>query len=329
MEELNKKIVSTYHAFETESKFSNVSTCLLSSCNKKAILSHSQQKNGSLKYICGQDKKVYALRDSMAQSFDVKTGQVNCEFVPTPISKASRYLGVCDEHDTSLFKVIENCGFEHITEEQVAALYYRSMSYEYFRKKREVERNKYLWDKIGLELPFHAQIDFYKFYLWQKDYYDNTVKLQLSEIDKIISGGKYNELCHYKIEIDKNLGVSCSAMINMHLDRYFEFLDVYDDYIPSFSFNVIPFKDKTYIILTWLKKNDKFMKDILLYSGFDFDNFLNRLVFCESEDVCVNPTLWESIDDETKKKIYNNMSHPYQRGALDLEDVPIVLRAAP
>lgn len=328
MNEQYKLIKRTFDQFEKKLKKTRKkgSRCMVSECNEKAILSHSQQQNGQLKHICSETKKVYALRDSMVQTFDMNNGEMNFKFVETQISKASTYPGLCNHHDTKLFKEIEKKKIGKISNSQAASFYYRSMSYESYRKERELERTKFLYNEVKDSLGPEQVLGLYQAYKWHENNFNNSVLVQLGEIDKIIKNSTYEEVEYFQKILNKNVGVSCCSMVNMHLDLYLEFLDQYPDYIPAFSFNLVPFEDETHVVLCWLKKNNSFMEDIIKYIDSDLEHFLNKIVFCESEDICVNPTLWNGIEPYIKDKIYKNMHHTMHRGSITWSDVPIIIQ---
>ncbi|MBU3823448.1 MAG: hypothetical protein H9917_01310 [Candidatus Oceanisphaera merdipullorum] len=327
MNKQNVLIKRAYDKFEKSlKKTRKKDICMISECKEKAILSHSQQRNGQLKHICCENKKVYALRDSMVKTFDINSGKMKFKFIETPISKASTYLGLCNHHDTKLFKEIEKQKLGEISSSEASAFYYRAMSYESYRKERELERTRFLYDEIKETLLPEQAFGLYRFFRWHENNFNNSVLTQLGEIDEIIKLKKYDELEFIQIVLDKNIGVSCCSMVNMHLDRYFEFLDEYPSSIPAFSFNLLPFENESHIILCWLKKNSCFMTEVTEYIKSHLEHFLNKVIFCESEDICVNPTLWEGIDSKIKERIYFNLNHTIQRGTLAWDDVPIVIK---
>lgn len=328
MSEQFKLVKRAFDKFEKKLKKTSKQDfrCMVSNCDDKAILSHSQQRNGQLKHICSGNKKVYALRDSMVKSFDMHSGEMNFKFVETPISKASTYPGLCNYHDTKLFKEIERQKLGEISSEQAASFYYRSMSYESYRKERELERTKFVFNEVKDSLNHEQVFGLYQMCNWHEKNYNNSVLVQLGEIDEVIKGKNFEEVEYFQIVLKKNVGVSCCSMVNMHLDLYLEFLEQYPDYIPSFSFNLVPFENETHVVLCWLKKNSLFMEEIIKYIKHDLEHFLNKVVFCESEDICVNPELWEGIDPKTKKAIFYNMSHTMHRGSLAWEDVPLIIK---
>lgn len=52
--------------------------------------------------------------------------------------------------------------------------------------------------------------------------------------------------------------------------------------------------------------------------------FLNRLAFCDSEDACVNPTLWRSLG--SADEVTENMDHFDKRGKLTTSMIPKIIK---
>jgi hypothetical protein len=48
------------------------------------------------------------------------------------------------------------------------------------------------------------------------------------------------------------------------------------------------------------------------------------VAICESEDTCIGPELWRSVDVFTMGRVYHAIQHEVYRGPLD--DVPRVIR---
>lgn len=300
--------------------------CIISGCKTKAISSHSQQRRGPLTAI--QEKKhVYCLHDNLCNTFNIDTGKLHFDFKSTPISKASTFPGFCSAHDNSLFGNIENQNLDNLTYEQARSLLYRSLSYEQYRKSREIERWAYLIERIEASSTYFNTSNLEKKLEIDKYYLDKNLLRDMNEVYKL--GENSSKNLQFKAHIvNKNLGVSCSGMFNMHLDRYLEFIEQYpENSIPSFSFNAIPTQDKTYLIFVWQNKYDSYATGIKSYfeDNKNFNILINKLIFTESEDICVRPSLWESIPPFTRDQIIQLMHHPTSRGVTKHSDIPLIL----
>ena len=323
----NVQIKSILNRFEKKHKKDKKKIqCVVENCTTRAISSHSQQQNGQLKVI-QENSKVYALHDNLCNTYNIDDGELDFKFELTPISKASTFPGLCNFHDTSIFKCIESGLTEKITETQAATFMYRSNCYERYRRDRELKRHKFLIDNT---------VDLISYQNWKslKDKYENDIddykKHTLRDLELSYQQLENNQTPRYiHIIVSGNLGVSCCSKVNMHLDRYSENLDSYPERrIPSFSFNIVPDENKTHIVLAWLDKDDQF-SSLLKEQTSTNDRivpFINRLVFCETEDLCIMPSLWDAIRPIHRTKIMKFMEHPNTRGFfINTSDVPIIL----
>ena len=101
--------------------------CLIPSCNKKAIKSHSVQKSKHLKNIAEQGK----VHGKSINYIDVESflnGKM--QFEDIGINKASTFDGFCAFHDNELFKDIEKGDYSPDSLRHNCLLYLRSISHE-------------------------------------------------------------------------------------------------------------------------------------------------------------------------------------------------------
>ncbi len=76
---------------------------------------------------------------------------------------------------------------------------------------------------------------------------------------------------------------------------------------PAMSFTVVPGQRESHVIMVWADINDKYMEDYKnrLQSPDDevAKGVINECVFTKSEDYCVNPTLWNSLPEDTRGEL--------------------------
>lgn len=327
--EMSIRVKSAHAKFEKLSRKkikSKQHFCLYKNCNLRAISSHSQQKGGQLKLI-HENKKVYALNDNACNVFNAEAGEMQFDFKLKPISQASTYPGLCNKHDTEIFYCIENESLENITNEQAAVFLYRAISYESYRKKRELERTKFMLKELDLYLSSFQIKQLEEKLIIDNDYFENTTRTMMFGVNSIIDNKEYEKVNFIHKKIDRNVGISCTTMVNMYLERYLEFWSGNaEDSIPAFSFTLVPNDNSTHVVFSWLKSDDDHTELMKTYINEKFELFLNRLIFCESEDICIKPSVWESFSETLKDKIISSMHHVLTRGRLYDEMVPIVIK---
>ncbi len=56
----------------------------------------------------------------------------------------------------------------------------------------------------------------------------------------------------------------------------------------------------------------------------ELEKFVNYVAICESEDICLGPELWESVDIFTRERVHEAMYHELHRGPLG--QVPRIIK---
>lgn len=297
--------------------------CLYDGCSETAIKSHSQQKNGPLRAIC-ENGKVYRLNDDLQNSYSVESDEIKNDFVLKGIGESSVFPGFCHEHE-KIFSVFEDTDLVVGNKNQACSLFYRTFSYEKARKRREYERWSLLldelYDVIGNSRKGRQQIDAFKKHI------EVTCNYNISRAHEMLQQDDFNELNVIWYKFESNLNVSCSSTINLQLDDYIPYvLQNPSSPVPTFTFNIIPSVTCTHIIISWLLEFDEFAKWLIDVSEDKnvMEILINRFCFCDSEDACINPSLWDSVLN--KPLFIHNMSHVVQRGHLSISDVPSLIK---
>lgn len=297
--------------------------CLYENCEKVAIKSHSQQKNGPLKSIA-ENNKVYRLDDDLQRSYDFESDNVTFRFALKGIGESSIFPGFCEEHE-KIFSIFENEEITGSNDEQFCALFYRTLCYEKSRRRREVNR----WSQLakdfasiygGRQYPIEASVEAHRKHI------KKTCDPQIKTAFDMMKNADYTGLITKHIVVQGNLNVSCSSTINFHLDDFPNYAaSHFDETLPGFTFNLLPGNKHTHIIFSWLREFDQFSQ--WLVEAIDckesLELLINRFTFCDSEDACVNPKLWESAN---AGQIIKNMHHIYVRGRLENDMIPTLIK---
>ncbi|MBP5769161.1 MAG: hypothetical protein J6W51_08750 [Fibrobacter sp.] len=145
-------------------------------CEGAAILSHSIARSRQLAKIAENDKVCVWNNDAVKlfHLMDESGGTKRSVFEPLSTRKASAFRGFCNYHDTLLFDRIDN-PIAQFDKETVLQLHYRSVSYEYFHKKKAIDCiNDFLNEPMSRKNPL---------YNWACDYLE-IMHLSLSDIQK-------------------------------------------------------------------------------------------------------------------------------------------------
>lgn len=294
--------------------------CLHDGCNEKAIRSHSLQKNGPIKHIA-EGGHVIALGRSLHEILNLSTGRFDFQFQPVGVKEISTFPGFCKFHD-DLFACFERFGLDCKDNEHTCLLFYRSFCYEKARKRE----SHFMWTEFlkekGGSYSFRAldAIDSIKRHITV------TCEYHIQKAQNMIESKNYSELVTRFFIFDKNVKVACSTVINLHLDNYGEFvINNPRTAIPSFTLNLLPDGNKTFLIVSWLKEHNEYASWLsdTFESKKALEFLINRLCFCDSEDSVMSPSLWETVMD--KQGFVDNMQHVAQRGVLPIESTNLLI----
>jgi hypothetical protein len=244
------------------------------------------------------------------------------------IGKVSVFSGFCRAHDNNLFAEIEKrplCSSDH---EQAILLGLRAIAYECAQKRKATLFYKALLKDVGplMTLEMRERIgamcagtDLYvkresRYYL---DYYLRATRDPENAPIVVL----------WKV-IPKNLELSTSCCICPWLDDYFE---RWSGESPQrvITFSVIPISRVTHVVVTYPRGIAADAEGVR--KAFDdvpkVFTWIDRLAFAESEDTVVSPRLWESLPEETRRKVALAIRHENFRGRLTPNQYPKILSA--
>lgn len=308
--DLNKKLKKFLYKIEKEIKDLKFE-CLHEGCSGDAQKSHSQQKNGPLLAISNKKNEVYALDSNLARSFDIETGKRSINFKKKQISSVSVFPGFCVKHE-AMFSVFEKDGIEKNNDKQACYLSYRTFGYERSRKRDWMLRS----EKLGCV----------------KSKPDLSYKIEkeliplMQSLLSFIEEDKYDDIETIWHVIPRNLKVSCSSCISLYNGTAEQFYQKKNGEIfPIFTFDVIPSKSETMIVITWLKQFDKYSTWLKksMNDPEQLEKLINRFIFFDSEDICINPAIWK--DNKDIQQAVTQMSHVMNPSEIKTMDIPILI----
>jgi hypothetical protein len=277
-------------------------------CTKHSIKSHSQQKKHQLESIA-EDSFIYAVNKNLYRIFD--SGSVEA-LVKTPIGDASRYRGFCNSHDSCVFSPIENGKLDIESPEHNFLLFLRAVSYEYVNKRRMFDlQNDVLQHNGNL---FSQQVrEYYQAHITGMGYFlEKDAPYYLERLFQIHQTKDWSGIRHNSFTIDKNLGVSATTSFSPMRQKHSEWAaEHFTEKQPFVSLHIVPASAKTDVSFIWLREFDEYCREFPASQKDQLDLIqpLNTYIFCESEDVCIRPSLWEKLDREARYSIYRHMSN--------------------
>ncbi len=296
--------------------------CIYPGCNLDSIKSHSQQKKGQLSAIA-EESSVYAMRKSIYQLFNMEMKDLLSK---QTIGEASRYKGYCNAHDTSIFSPIENSNLDIKSPEHNFLLLLRAVSYEYANKRDMYDRQKDILSVVGDFFSYEGRKNYESSIYGIKFFLEKDVPYYFSLLFDILESKDWSKIQFNSFEVEKNIGVSSTTCFSpLREDHSSWMADNFALPQPFISLSVVPDECTTSIAFVWFSEIAHLCCE---YSKIDsnqddISTMINAFIFCESEDVCVRPSLWEKLSEPGKYMIYRHMGK--SESLPDAEKIPLVL----
>jgi len=283
-------------------------SCLYPGCDKPAVKSHSQQKEGQLRAIA-KGGHVYTLGRNLAESLKLLATQ-RSPFIKVGIGEASVFYGYCTDHDRDIFAAIEKKPLIPDDPEQASLLFLRAISFEYVTKRKGVIQRQMLANTMGNAVDPQWQESNTMITEGMELFIRREGPFILDQIFDIISQRDYGRLHTSWIRVAETLPISVATSVCPWLDNY------YGKWSPTqpqamVFFSVIPALNYTDIVSSWLDYCDKDAKWIQreMETIAGTQRMVNLLGMAESEDFCINIDFWESLPNSSKELVLYNMRH--------------------
>ncbi|AYQ57607.1 hypothetical protein MS2017_1945 [Bathymodiolus thermophilus thioautotrophic gill symbiont] len=278
--------------------------CMLPSCSKKGIRSHSQQKKHQLNSIA-KDLKVISVEKNIYKSFMAsRQGNFNI-FQKKQIAEASTFVGYCNEHDASIFEPIENGNLEANLDEHSLLLFLRCFSYEYANKRNTHDRSKGIYKECQHLFGDEGARQYNRHIGGMKAFLDIDAPYYFEKLFDCYETGDYSKISHNSFIIPKNIGISSTTCISLLRGNYSDWMsNHFSNAQPIVALSVVPDIDKTIISFVWLSEFDSMCSDFMTINleTENISKILNSYLLNESEDLCIKPSIWENLD-ATERKI--------------------------
>lgn len=294
---MEKKIYSLIATIQQKNKQYRFK-CFIPGCKKYAIRSHSQSRANSLNNICENGYVITTL--SSFWSF-IRNCDPAKYFEKIGVKKASTFQGFCQQHDNEYFKQADTINLNMLNKEALSKLAFRSFAYE-VRTKQRVLYSTQLMEHYGKGL---IDTDFFKIYtMGISTFLRITFPFYMERWLSVLKNKKYDEIKHIVFTFNKNIGLSCSSMIDLSpsINNVEKELRNFHIPRPVAFFNVIPKQSSTIVVFSCFLDEEQRVKKFI-------DNYklLAQIVYNYCEEVLFNPSLFDSFSTNMKRKIINGL----------------------
>lgn len=261
------------------------------SCGNSPIKSHNIQKNKILNNLSDRGH-VYVLSDKKTTSdnFDLSFNLVG-------VGKATIFRCLCSPHDTELFSPIETQRYSGLKKQEV--LYaLKSLLYEYWKIH---SYSSFFKSKRIQVYAKETEIDF----MFRKN--SNELEYCKKELDiftNILKVSDYSKINSFKQILDFPVQFSISQSCCIHTDFNGKEISSKSNYYPFVHISIFPEENKTIMLFSWLKKDNKYYKCFFeKFRKMSLDEKLDRLnillpMYCEN--IILSPRLFESWTEESR-----------------------------
>lgn len=288
--------------------------CFFCDTENDIISSHSISEKRCLSLLAedikGQ-KGVYSFKD-------IKWSWNHCyeaygfgDFDVVGIKQASTFKGFCSYHDQKLFKVIDECVFDPLSNEQCFLYCYRAFAHTVHSKKEELKRcnteSEYKkWNLVSVEEEGVNS--------------DLCLNLDLGEYPSIMRNWlelkDYTNLYHFHFETSKKLPIAASGVCEPPYTIFKNRINDYMDFSTPLNhifINIIPEDCKTHILISAFKDQPKSIHFIEeLKEAYETDKnkigyFLTATLIFHVENTFVSPSLINSLPDTERRNLLLNL----------------------
>lgn len=278
--------------------------CMCPNCSNPAINSHLLMRNGILNYVA-ENGHLYELRSESPVAFNEKQMPVSLRMVG--INQAISFPLFCNEHDTLLFKEIEDGGVDYTTYMHLALYSYRALAAEIRKKEIEAEKLKRMFDSKNL-------CDLLDSYVI--DSFSNRYKLELQGIKDLkyyeqqicddLNNGKESYVFQSREIPLKGIYASTTSSIFASANE-----TLFASILNTFFFHLIPKENNSQLVIGYHK----------LHTNLDIINYAKRwmeapienvgkmltAIFCQIETWGMSPSLYSHLNPDNVQAYYTKL----------------------
>lgn len=280
-------------------------------CQGKIKQAHSIQKNGKLTVLEAN------VNGNMCVYTFANASQSRQNFMEDLIAigkkEASTFFGFCDFHDSRLFSVIENNGFDG-SDEHLFLHSYRSFAHSYHLKIQEIKA----WTNTTSEYRETLEKSYGKELIDIKIKQFNALNEHLEKrkkiLDNSIENKEYNNLNYLIHEFDGIVPIAVSDVITPTLSFKGEIMNNSDEnnlIVSQPIFTLLPEKDHSILILAafdYDAKSSDFIDDLYKMPKYKFEKAISSIIIDGCQNTIISPKFWDKLSKKEKRLILDEYS---------------------
>ncbi len=295
-------------------------------CTEPLIDSHSIQDSRILEALAVDNHVVHIAFDSSCVSKSTIDSVVEptCKFEPISIHKASVFVGLCNKHDTELFRPIDVEDLDMENKEHVFLLTYRSVFKELVSSMNAATMNQYMYQaKVDLgELPGDVPtIEGITPVLYINKSYDFYLYKKLYDVD-YLSRCYDNIVWKYLIFDSKPTFATSAVFTPMEMA-------INKEEPERLCVNVFPYKDKMYVLFSCRKEDESYLENYvgeIFSANEEYQKYLiSKLVLRNCENTVFSPAYFNEWSNKKKDIIIKYFMDTYYSDLIGFENKELYL----
>ncbi|WP_265939759.1 hypothetical protein [Bacillus thuringiensis] len=291
-------------------------------CSGNIIKAHSIQNNRILNKIA-EDGEVCMI-----------TGENDDSLILTSTmerigrKRATTFTGFCGRHDKDLFTPIEDKEYQKGNQEQEFLFAYRALAKEYHTKTTVGDMYRkvlqYLraeeYDKLSDIFNGNSKPEIHKIVhvartfkkcLVGNEYAEAKLNLYKDRMNSFLENSQFDEIITEVIELNEEYHIAVSSITFIEKDLNGRIINNIGDSKISLAplfITVFPQDGKTYILLSYFKRNErryKFIKEQILTESIEMQKVIvSNLIVAYLENWAISPIKWNELSKEMRAKIH-------------------------
>lgn len=282
-------IINEVRSLFKNSKFKECFHPQKEECGKKIIKAHAIQNNKILNKLSVDGKVIMThYRPDRLFEFAHLYGR----------KQATTFTGFCDYHDQEIFKDIEIKEFK--SEEKQLFLYaYRAFVSEYYKKITD----------LSFSGNFSNEVDYFKSLEKGQQMAVSDFLEKKFEFNNAIKNKRYDCLINVVWEFDREVNFAACGYYAPETDLNKNIIQdlIKDKVLSHIYYNVFPDKDKSIVLLSWLKSDGErlfdFKRQFSELNRREMEYYVSNVVINNTDNLVINPTAWEKLS-ESQKEIF-------------------------
>jgi hypothetical protein len=287
-----------FRIFQELNKNAHLKECFHqdSNCSSKIIRAHSIQNNRILNKI-SRNGEVLNFSEA-GDNNEIKLSRIGRK-------KATTFTGFCGYHDNAIFVPIESTDYKERNHEQEFLFAYRALAKEYHAKKWSI---KLLQETIN-KLSNDRALEKLSSYLAGATASLAQLNFQREMFNSFLGKRDFDIISTRIIKFHEEYHIAVSSAFTVEKDFNGNSINNFSDletHLKYIYLSVFPQNGKTYVLLSYLRKNKKFfsafMNKIFEKSVNEKKITLSNIIAIHVENFAFSPIRWERISEAEKSE---------------------------